>query len=119
VTVVRAAAVGTLVRSALRLREWEMGGGDECGEEERAPRPFIGSEGERGGRTGKGIRRPVVAASMPAIRFSGEGKQRAEWGVKRGENAAPFLGEEGSSGRWQRAWEVAAAVSGGRRQSDG
>jgi hypothetical protein len=43
------------------------GGGDECGEEGRAPHPFIGSEGERGGRTGKGIRWPVVAASMPAV----------------------------------------------------
>jgi hypothetical protein len=32
-TVVRAAAVGTPVRSALRLGEWEIGGGDECGEE--------------------------------------------------------------------------------------
>jgi hypothetical protein len=28
--------------------EWEMGGGDECGEEGRAPRPFIGSEGGAG-----------------------------------------------------------------------
>jgi hypothetical protein len=32
-TVVRAAVVRTLVRSALELREWEMGGGDGCGEE--------------------------------------------------------------------------------------
>jgi hypothetical protein len=31
--VVRATAVGTLLRSALGLREWEMGGGDGCGEE--------------------------------------------------------------------------------------
>jgi hypothetical protein len=31
--VVRAAAVGTPVRSALGLGEWEMGGGDGCGEE--------------------------------------------------------------------------------------
>jgi hypothetical protein len=30
---VRAVEVGTLVRSTLGLREWEMGGGDECGEE--------------------------------------------------------------------------------------
>jgi hypothetical protein len=41
---------------------------------------------------GKGIGRLVMAASMPAVRFSGEGKQRGEWGVKRGESAAPFLG---------------------------
>jgi hypothetical protein len=31
--VVRASAVGTLVRSALGLGEWINGGGDECGEE--------------------------------------------------------------------------------------
>jgi hypothetical protein len=36
------------------------------------------------GRTGKGIGRPVVAASMPVVWFIGEGKQRGEWGVKRG-----------------------------------
>jgi hypothetical protein len=28
--------------------EWEMGGGDECGEEGRAPHPFIGLEGGAG-----------------------------------------------------------------------
>jgi hypothetical protein len=33
-----------------------------------------GWRGERGGQTGKGIGRPVVAASMPVIRFDGEGK---------------------------------------------
>jgi hypothetical protein len=43
-----------------------------------------GQRGERGGRTGKRIRWPVVAASMSVVRFSGEGKQRGEWGVKRG-----------------------------------
>jgi hypothetical protein len=31
-TAVRATAVGSPVRSVLRLRDWEMGGGDECGE---------------------------------------------------------------------------------------
>jgi hypothetical protein len=36
---------------------------------------------------------------MPAVRFGGEGKWRGEWGVKRGENVAPFPLEEGSSGR--------------------
>jgi hypothetical protein len=45
---------------------------------------------------------------------------RGEWGVKRGQNAAPFPGEEGSSGRRERVGEVAAAVpdwaSGGRRR---
>jgi hypothetical protein len=46
------------------------------------------------------------------IWFNGEGKWRGEWGVKRGESVAPFLGEEGSSGRRQRMREVAAAASG-------
>jgi hypothetical protein len=98
------------------------GGEDECGEEGRAPHPFIRSEGERGGRTLKGIGRPVVAASMPVVRFNWEGKWRGEWGVgsEEGESVAPFLGEEGSSGRRQRAREVVAAVpdraSGGRRR---
>jgi hypothetical protein len=36
----RAATVGTPVRSMLELREWEMGGEDECGEKGRAPRPL-------------------------------------------------------------------------------
>jgi hypothetical protein len=59
-------------------------------------------EGEQGGRTGKGIERPVVVASMPAIRFGGEWKWRGEWGVRRGENVALFPGEEGSVGYiWQ------------------
>jgi hypothetical protein len=40
--------------------------------------------GERGGRTGKVIGRPVVASSMSVVRFGGEGKRRGEWGVKRG-----------------------------------
>jgi hypothetical protein len=47
--VVRTAAVKTLVRSALELRERGNGGGDECGEEGCAPRPIIGLKGERGG----------------------------------------------------------------------
>jgi hypothetical protein len=51
--VVRAAAVGTPVWSALGLGEWEMGGGDECGEEGQAPRPFIGSEGGAGRPDGR------------------------------------------------------------------
>jgi hypothetical protein len=36
---------------------------------------------------------------MLAVQFGGKGKWRVEWGVKRGESAAPFLGEVGSSGR--------------------
>jgi hypothetical protein len=57
--------------------------------------PFIGPRRERGGRTRKRIGRPVMAASMPVIRFGGEGKRRGEWGVKRG-SATPFPGEEGT-----------------------
>jgi hypothetical protein len=99
------------------------GGGDECSEEGQTRRPFIGSEGEEGGQTEKAIGLPVVAASMPAVRFSGVGKLRGEWGVKRLENVPPFPGEEGSSGRWQRAWEVAATTPGrafgGRRRPGG
>jgi hypothetical protein len=49
------------------------------------------------------------------------GERRGQWGVKRGQNVALFLGEEGSSGQRQRAWEVAVAAlgqaSGGRRWS--
>jgi hypothetical protein len=51
---VRVAVVGTPVQSTLRLEEWEMGGKDECGEEGRAPRPFIGSEGSGAAGRGRG-----------------------------------------------------------------
>jgi hypothetical protein len=51
-------------------------------------RPFIGSEGERAGRTGKGNGRPVVGChywpSDSVVRGNGGG----EWGVKRGECGA-------------------------------
>jgi hypothetical protein len=62
--VVRAAAVETPVRSALGLREQGNGGEDECGEEGPAPRPFIGSEGERGGRASEGNGRRRWCAIM-------------------------------------------------------
>jgi hypothetical protein len=52
--VVRAAVVKTPVQSALGLEEWGNGGGDECREEGHAPRPFIGSNGERGGGRRRG-----------------------------------------------------------------
>jgi hypothetical protein len=38
------------------VRRVGNGGGDECGEEGRAPRPFIGSEGGAGWRDGEGDR---------------------------------------------------------------
>jgi hypothetical protein len=77
--VVRVAAVETPLWSTLELGEWEMGGGNESGEEGQAPHPFIGSEGGAGG-TGKGIGQPVVAASMLVVWFGGEGKQRGHRG---------------------------------------
>jgi hypothetical protein len=40
----------------LRARRVGNGGGDECGEERRAPRPFIGSEGGAGRPDGEGDR---------------------------------------------------------------
>jgi hypothetical protein len=42
------------MRSVLYIREWKMGGMDECGEEGQAPRPFIGSEGGAGRPDGEG-----------------------------------------------------------------
>jgi hypothetical protein len=71
---VRAAAVRTLVRSVLGLGEWEMGGGDECGEKGRAPRPFIGSEGGAGQPDGEGDRAAGgggINAGRP-VRWGGE-----------------------------------------------
>jgi hypothetical protein len=95
-----------------RMRgEW---GGDECGEVGVSSSPFY-----RG--VGVEWRRPNEEGDRAA--GGGEGRRRGEWGVKRGQNAAPFLGEEGSSGRQQRTREVAAAALGrasrGRRQSAG
>jgi hypothetical protein len=120
VTVVRAAAVGTPVRSALGLGEWEMGGGDECGEEGRAPRPFIWSDGGAGRPDEEGDRVADVGGINAGRPVRWGGKQRGEWGVMRGQNVSPFLGEEGSSGQRQRAWEVAAVAPdwafGGRRR---
>jgi hypothetical protein len=70
------------VLGACTRGEWD---GDECGEVGVSSSPFYrGSGWSGGGRTGKGIRQPVVAASMSVVRFGGEGKQRGEWGVKRG-----------------------------------
>jgi hypothetical protein len=61
---VRAAAVRTPVRSALGLGERGNGGGDECVEEGRAPQPFIGLEGERGGQGSEGNGRQWWCAIM-------------------------------------------------------
>jgi hypothetical protein len=82
--VVRAAAIGTPVRSALGLREWEMGGKDGCGEEGQAPRPFIGSKGGAGRSDGEGDRAPgggSINAGRP-VRWGGETGGGGEWGVR-------------------------------------
>jgi hypothetical protein len=50
------------------------GGGDECGEEGRAPRPFIGSEGGAGRPDGEGDQVAGgggINASRP-VRWGGE-----------------------------------------------
>jgi hypothetical protein len=71
--VVRVMAVRTLVCSVLGLREREMGAGMSAVRRGELLALLYGW-GERGGQTGKGIRRPVVVASMPAVQFGGEGK---------------------------------------------
>jgi hypothetical protein len=48
-------------------------------------RPFIGSEVEPGGRTGKGIKRSVVGRNYWPSGSVGRGNGRGEWGVKSGE----------------------------------
>jgi hypothetical protein len=64
----------------------------------------------------------MVAASMPVVRFGGEGKRRGEWGVKRG-SAMPFSKEEGTPGQCARvlaaALTAASSVSRGGRRSGG
>jgi hypothetical protein len=65
--VVRVAAVETPVQSTLGLEEWEMGAGMSAVRRSELLALLYG-------RTGKGIRWPVVAASMLAVWFSGEGE---------------------------------------------
>jgi hypothetical protein len=68
--------------------------------------------------TRKWIGLPVVAASMPVVRFGGEGKRRGECGVKRG-SATPFPREEGTPGRCAHVPAAALSVSRGGRRSGG
>jgi hypothetical protein len=49
-------AAAKLGEGRLGARRVGNGGGDECGEEGRAPRPFIGSEGGAGRPDGEGDR---------------------------------------------------------------
>jgi hypothetical protein len=76
-----------------------------------------GWEGRRCGEGNGRRRRCAIKAFKPSVLG---GERRGEWGVKRGQNAAPFPREEGSSGQRERAREVAAAApsqaSGGRRR---
>jgi hypothetical protein len=100
VTVVRVAVVGTPEWSVLGLGEWGNGGGDECGEEGRAPRPFIGSEGERaaghqrgvmrsrcsgryGSRGGVRGRETTAAAVDPGRKTTGRGPHVSEGGDRK------------------------------------
>jgi hypothetical protein len=71
---------------------------------------LYGRRGERGGRMGEGIGRSVVAASLPVVRFGGEGKWRGEWGVKRGECDA-VSGRGGDAGWCMRALAVAPVAA--------
>jgi hypothetical protein len=87
--------VGTPMWSTLKLGEWEMVGGDECGQEGRAPHPFIGSEGGAGRPDGEGDQVAGgggISAGRP-VRWGGETK--GEWGVKRGRSVAPFSERRG------------------------
>jgi hypothetical protein len=45
-------------------------------------RPFIGSEGEQGSQTGRGIGRQVVGRHYGPSGSVGRGNGRGEWGVK-------------------------------------
>jgi hypothetical protein len=71
-----------------------MGGGDECGEEGRAPRPFIGSEGERGGRAAAAV---VRHNGMKAAVSEGN-RPGWWWGVMRSRCFVRY-GSGGGAGR--------------------
>jgi hypothetical protein len=79
-------------------------------------RPFIGSEGERGGRTGKGIRRPVVGRHYWPSGSVGRGTGGGEWGVKRGECSA--ISERGGDVGAVHVLEAAVAVFGRLRPEE-
>jgi hypothetical protein len=85
-------------------------------------RPFVGSEGERGGRTGKGIGRPVVGRHYWPSGSVGRGNRGGEWGVKRGECGA-VSGRGGDAGvaraRGGDGGCVQSASSWGRRKPGG
>jgi hypothetical protein len=60
-------------------------------------RTFIGSKGERGDRTGKGIGRPVVGCHYWLSGSMRRGNGGGEWGAKRGECGA-ISGRGGDAG---------------------
>jgi hypothetical protein len=71
---------------------------DECGEEGRAPRPFIGLEGGAGWPDGEGDRAAGgggINDSRP-VRWGGE--TEGEWGVKRGGECSTISGRGGNTG---------------------
>jgi hypothetical protein len=71
--VVKAVVEERLVRARSGHRERGRRGGGGVVRRGVLGCPFIGSEGEQGGRTGRGIGWPVVGAIM-AIQFGGEGE---------------------------------------------
>jgi hypothetical protein len=125
-TVVRVAAVGTTVRSMLGVREWEMGCGDGCGEEERAPHPFIGLEGGAGRLDGEGCRAGGgggINAGRP-IRWRGEmggkcGTISGRGGVIRVAAACVGGGSGGARSGFRRKKKVGPADSVGPPVSEG
>jgi hypothetical protein len=60
--------------------------------------PFIGAEGELGGRTGRGIKRPVVGRHYGPSGSVGRGNIGGEWGLKRGGGVQCYFQER--RGRW-------------------
>jgi hypothetical protein len=107
--VVRAAAVRTLVRSSLRLGEQGNGGGDECGVEGWAPRPFIGSEGDGGKRAAAVVRHNGMKAAI-----SEGNRPEWWWGVMRSRCSSRY-----ESGGGVRTRETAAAAVGPGRKTTG
>jgi hypothetical protein len=94
----------------LGARRVGNGGGDECGEEGRASRPFIGSEGGAGQPDGEGDRTAGgggINAGRP-IRWGGEMEGRV--GSEEGGSVTPFPGEEGTPG-WCTSTLVAAPAA--------
>jgi hypothetical protein len=75
-------------------------------------RPFIGSEGDRGGWTERGIRWPVVGRHYGPSGSVGKGNRGGELGVKRGGGECSTIPGRGGDGGTARALEAAVAAFG-------